>query len=212
MSSFFQYIKNPVYSRDTQPINWKDFFTLLIIYFLVVIQLGVLLFLISLFLNVEHKLNNHTFFEKISFGIILAPVVEELLFRLLLVLNKRNLFIFFSTNLTLAIWFLINGNYIKFCLFALLVLFTLILNFRQNLVVPVLKKHYKLFFYGIAVLFATLHVFNFNGLSVYNVSGALLLVIPQLILGLMLGYIRIRYGLLFGILFHAIINISILLT
>lgn len=57
-------------------------------------------------------------------------------------------------------------------------------------------------FYGVTVLFAALHVFNYPQVS----PVVLPMVLPQLWSGLMLGYIRVRLGLLASILAHVASN------
>lgn len=67
------------------------------------------------------------------------------------------------------------------------------------------KSYFKGIFYLSAVLFALVHISNFESQPMVYLL-APILVLPQLILGLILGYIRVRLGLLWSILLHASYN------
>ena len=212
MEDFIQYIKCPTHSYGFKKINWQEFFLLLGFYIVAVISIGMFLFIVSLFLHVEHKNISLTFYERIIFAVLLAPIIEESLFRLLLVFNKRNLFYFFVMCVGLFITFLVRESYFKLFLFILLSLISIIIYFYFEVIKSFLVKNYRCFFYFIVVLFAVLHLFNFNGINSHNLFVAIILVVPQIILGLILGYLRIKYGIAYSILFHAIVNLSVLLS
>ncbi len=212
MKTFFQFIKTPRYNENFLWISWKDFFSLIAFYFFVVIQIGGLLFLVSLFLKVEHKSIVQTLNEKIVYGIVLAPIVEELLFRILLVFNKKNLLIFLAVDISLVVLFIAKASYIKFSIFIFLIPFLVFAYYKHKSIKSFLIAHYEIYFYSLAILFAMLHMFNFNGITLNNWPVATLLVIPQIVLGTILGYIRVQYGIIYSILFHALVNISILLS
>jgi membrane protease YdiL (CAAX protease family) len=66
------------------------------------------------------------------------------------------------------------------------------------------QRHFRWFYYASALLFAAIHLTNFGS------SGAALtalpLVLPQLALGLLLGYLRVNRGLLTGAALHIVHN------
>lgn len=65
------------------------------------------------------------------------------------------------------------------------------------------QRHYAWFYYGAAGLFAAAHLTNFAG----GTSLAMLpLTLPQFSIGLMLGYVRVRFGLWASVLLHAAHN------
>ena len=70
----------------------------------------------------------------------------------------------------------------------------------------VVARHFGFFFYGSTVLFALTHITNYEPLSTQTLLLAPALVFPQFIVGTMLGYIRVRYGIGYSILFHVVIN------
>ena len=67
------------------------------------------------------------------------------------------------------------------------------------------KKHFKLIFYGFAILFGYVHITNFEcATNVILLSP--ILVLPQIMLGLILGFLRVKIGLIYAILLHALYN------
>lgn len=66
-------------------------------------------------------------------------------------------------------------------------------------------KYYNIVIYVITLVFGVVHFTNYDT----NISGkffALLIVSPQLFIGLVLAFIRIKYGLRYSILTHSIYN------
>ena len=65
-------------------------------------------------------------------------------------------------------------------------------------------SNFKILFWTFTLLFAAVHFTNFS--STVSMYLAPILVLPQLVLGIMLGYIRVGWGTRYSILFHAIHN------
>ncbi|MHA7944058.1 CPBP family intramembrane glutamic endopeptidase [Formosa sp. 3Alg 14/1] len=73
---------------------------------------------------------------------------------------------------------------------------------------PITLFHTKYFiyvFYFFAITFGLIHITNFE-ITRNVLILAPILVGPQIVIGLLLGVIRIQYGLIYSILFHAIYN------
>lgn len=67
------------------------------------------------------------------------------------------------------------------------------------------RKAFKWIFYVFAIVFGYIHITNYHmTTNVLLISP--ILVAPQILLGLFLGMIRVQYGLIYSILFHAIYN------
>ncbi|MEJ2584707.1 MAG: CPBP family intramembrane metalloprotease [Robiginitalea sp.] len=67
------------------------------------------------------------------------------------------------------------------------------------------SRFFKTAFWGFTLLFALVHLSNFPGLrQVWFLAP--LLISPQFCLGIFLGFIRVRCGLLYAMLFHAAYN------
>lgn len=67
------------------------------------------------------------------------------------------------------------------------------------------KKAFRWIFYGFAILFGYVHITNFE-LTTNVLLISPILVAPQILLGLLLGMIRVKLGLIYSILFHAVYN------
>lgn len=77
--------------------------------------------------------------------------------------------------------------------------------FRAPLVSFKKGKQFRIGFYTFAILFGLVHITNYN-LTTNVLLFAPILVLPQLLLGGYLGFIRVRFGLLWSILLHAAYN------
>lgn len=166
LKELLNYLKKPVLQKD---LNKSFLYRFKIFILLLVISISISFFLsivngILTSIGLLHE-NNHlteTLFNdssglKILFlASILAPIIEELIFRAPLVL------------------------------------------FKQEFV-------FKIAFYSITIIFAYIHLFNFeinNNVLLFSP----LLVAPQFIVGLIFGFIRIRFGLLWAIFLHGSYN------
>lgn len=210
MNSFFNYIKNPSYPENFEKINWGRFFLMFWVYLLFGFSLGIIGLLTAKLAGITRLPINFSIYQKIIYAIILAPVLEEMLLRLLLVFTKKNLVIFIVSSTVFSIIFLVRNKQL-FLVFAVLVSLTSILYLYHAKCYNFLKNHYRAFFYLSAIIFGMLHIFNFAGINWHNFIFTPLLVLPQLFVGLILGYIRVQYGFKYGVLFHSMINLSILL-
>lgn len=79
------------------------------------------------------------------------------------------------------------------------------LFFRAPLTLFTGKKTFKIAFYVITVLFGLIHITNYD-MTINVLLLTPILVAPQTILGGYLGFIRVRFGLLWSILLHACYN------
>ena len=82
------------------------------------------------------------------------------------------------------------------------------INNKINLLKTILNywnKFYGWIFYLISIAFGLIHILNFEpSLNIYLLAPVL--VAPQILIGINLGYLRIRFGLIWSILFHAFYN------
>jgi len=67
-------------------------------------------------------------------------------------------------------------------------------------------KNFRFFFYSFATLFALVHLSNYANNSILFFIIAPIIILPQFIGGLALGYIRLRLGFFWGVLQHGIYN------
>ena len=79
------------------------------------------------------------------------------------------------------------------------------LLFRAPITLFQNKKYFKIVFYTFALVFGFIHLSNFE-ITTNVLLLAPILVAPQIILGGYLGFIRVRFGLIWSILLHASYN------
>ena len=165
-------------------------------------------------------------FILIVFGGLIAPALEELIFRLPNRFNALNISI--STALLVAVFGLgsfINGvvkNYVVqqeliavlnlsaklVCALIMGVFLFLMLRKHENQLVETGQKNVVWIFYTYAVLFGFAHILNFQ-ITLNNLVYIVPLTLPQIFGGLFLGYTRINYGIKYSILQHACWNLLV---
>ena len=119
-------------------------------------------------------------------GVILVPLLEEVIFRLPL-RYRRNYLLRWVVYLSSAV----RGKSVA--------------DGHQQ-ARKVWQRHYRWVFYGFAVAFAYVHMSNFGDVSSTMWLVSPFLVAPQLAAGLIIGYIRLRQGFIWGVVFHAMHN------
>ena len=119
------------------------------------------------------------------FAVIVAPLFEEVMFRLILKF-RSNFLILWSIHIGVALH----------------------LGQKRSLLKTARKvwdKFYGWIFYLMTVAFGLMHIMNFEpSLNIYLLAP--ILVAPQILIGINLGYLRVRFGLIWSILFHAFYN------
>ncbi|MBX2915355.1 MAG: CPBP family intramembrane metalloprotease [Cyclobacteriaceae bacterium] len=144
--------------------------------------------------------------------VILGPLYEEILFRLPLNLSKLSI----GVSLGFMFFYLLTGNllsidYQKFDTYFKIVgsifFAGLVTFFFPKKFLDLFKNNFKLVFFIHAVIFALLHLTNFDS---YNSSVILiypLFTLPQLIMAVLIGYTRIEIGFAYCVLLHSLINL-----
>lgn len=144
--------------------------------------------------------------------VIIAPLTEEIIFRLPMRLEKTGI----GLSAGLLFYRLSVENFYEFKVFdpftylkmgLAFIIFLLIAKFFPDRWLNFLKEKYVYVFYGLAVAFALVHLGN---LSPYNNEVLLfypLYTLPQFLMGLFMGYARMHYGFFYGVLIHALINL-----
>ena len=119
------------------------------------------------------------------FAMIMAPLLEEVMFRLILRF-RSNFLILWSIHIGVALH----------------------LGQKRSLLKTARKvwdKFYGWVFYLMTMAFGLMHIMNFEpSLNIYLLAP--ILVAPQILIGINLGYLRVRFGLIWSILFHAFYN------
>ncbi len=79
---------------------------------------------------------------------------------------------------------------------------------KQRLLANFFERKYHWFFYGSAGAFSFLHIFNFYSFGDYWYA-VLMLIMPQLFLGFLLGFVRMRFGFVWSVFLHSAYNSAI---
>ena len=191
----WSFLKNPKEHRDQKSSLTNKLKTCWAIY---LIQLPLLMILMAILSGLEslglweedmhamEQLFKEMDTPRIFFlTVLIAPLFEESLFRLI-IRFKRNFFI--TGYLTIMTHVQSTTNFAR------------------------LKKYkkywdgyYPWIFYSYAVLFGLMHIMNFEpSLTIYLLTP--IIVAPQILIGLNLGYIRIKFGLIWSMIFHSFYN------
>lgn len=166
LNELIQYLINPILVKDKNKsflYRFKVLVYLLLISFIFSFFISTitrLLTLIGVLQDVTHitdsLFDDSNGFKILFFAAILAPLIEELIF--------RGPLVYFSQ-----------------------------------------PRAFKIAFYVIGIIFAYVHIFNFE-ITINVILFSPLLVAPQFFIGLIFGFIRIRFGLIWSIFLHSIYN------
>lgn len=216
------YLKRP----ESQSEQFADVHQLLFLAFFIEI---IYMSFLGMFIDQEqlaHKANDvMATMGPIAFfilGVIVAPLMEELFFRLTLKYSKYAFTgILFALGFT-AFAFIPEGN--KTLTYLLLAVFiigqlgsTLVFHSISRkdqgpeLLKVIHRKYYGWLFYGQAIIFGLVHISNYNLAEMDAWYILPFLVVPQTMLGFILGYSRIKYGFWSNIYLHMVHN-AVLIT
>ena len=145
--------------------------------------------------------------------VILGPLMEELIFRLILVPKRRNIAIFTFVFLFLVL----NKTYYIIKIDWLLLVSLVVSGLLSFLVFNLLKrkpeiettigKRQKIITMVSVVLFGLLHIVNIENLHWELALLYPVYVLPQMILGYVCSVQRLKLGFVWGLLFHSMINL-----
>jgi membrane protease YdiL (CAAX protease family) len=214
MIDFYTFLKNPVWFPQNMKPDPGHFLKLFIFYLIALIPLALLASTIISYFGIVHKQIEMSFVRKLFLVCLIAPIYEEVFFRSLLKFTRLNI-ILFITNLTFFIIYTIvtkKPNYLIFASMCLIVIIVVIISFSAKKISKFISENIKYFFYLTSFAFGMLHAVNFTGSLWALIAFSVALGGPQIIAGLILGYIRIKYGLIYCILFHMFVNSTVLLN
>lgn len=143
--------------------------------------------------------------------IVAAPVFEELLFRSWLSGKAAHILALIAViaGLAGAAFAHASAPLVAAILAAagLIAAFALLVSLNKRPPMRWFARAYPGIFWFAALAFALVHLFNFDAFSDWSSLAVLLpLVLPQFVLGALLGYVRVQIGLWAAILLHAAHN------
>lgn len=190
--NYIQFLKKPNPNPNDQSIKtsdkWKTLLVFIVLDVLFIIPAVFLIYSIDKFIDVD--LDNHAISDLTNqFGIfviilaggIISPLIEEIIFRL--PLNYKRNYIF------KLIGFVLGKTRMK--------------NFWF--------KYYTVFFYLFIVAFGIVHIFNYKDESLTIILLTPILILPQIIGGTIMAFLRMKIGFFWGFLQHAIFNSGLMM-
>lgn len=206
LTDYRRFLRAPTYNRQNLPVRWGEFVTLLLLYLLIGYALNPLFERLADYFQLAHALEDADD-TVVVLGILVIPPVEEVTFQLWLRASRSTLFAVAFLVLFIGLMLLPVSQLGAALLMALsVVILVLTLMGYEEDIERLVARRFGLFFYGSTILFSLMHITNFTPLNAQTLLLAPLLVMPQFIVGTMLGYLRVRYGIGFSILFHVLVN------
>ncbi|MCK4358236.1 MAG: CPBP family intramembrane metalloprotease [Candidatus Cloacimonetes bacterium] len=171
--------------------------------------------------TVPHKplgvLKGYPFIVFLSFSLIIGPLLEELVFRLSLKFNRLNLSIscgaityFFSSpclfnNKDVEIG--INNIYRLLLGFTVFIVFYYLIlnNSIERKLSNFWDRNFKYIFYFSVLSFGMIHITNYE-LSLNHLLFIPIITLPRIILGIIFGFIRTKFGIGWSIVLHVFYN------
>jgi hypothetical protein len=159
-------------------------------------------------LSVPDALNQHIW-AYFLVGVIYAPIMEEVIFRLPLISDPVNISLSISTIVALILHKVFKGI---FPIIVFLMLFCIITQvastYKLNLV-SFWNKNFKYIFYSLSIVFGLVHIGNFKYIDMSQYFMVPVLILPQLILGFILSFTRLYYkkGFLICVFIHCLMNL-----
>lgn len=207
--SIFYYTFHPTVCNTSKPTVW-DMVKIFLVYVVI------LLITTPFLLFIQKKIDFQTISIEKSmifwYLVIIGPIAEEILFRLPLRFSKRNYYILFVTLSAYLAFFIIKTKIVFFVLFLLYFLLLIFIRFFLKKDVHTLYHQYFKYIYWMSILgFGFLHLNNHPTDWYYMILFAPILCFPQLVLGSIVGYLRMRYGFVYGVAFHIANNLPLYL-
>lgn len=228
LSSFYNFLKNPKQDIFKEYLCVNNVIPLISTYY-VVFFCGIIVlipFAELIGLNdMPHKLHELKDMNKwalLLLAVVTQPFLEELMFRLPLKYHKGLLWLM-CTMIGMIIFLLLDGIYpdledgtvqtiriaipTVFITISTLLIYTLYRNEDDiERIKGFVKKYYPHLFYSVAVYFAYVHFFNFETTGNQWIYTPIM-VFPQFLLALFVGYSRLKYGFISAVAIHMINNL-----
>lgn len=158
----------------------------------------------------ETVLNSYTKYEFLAIGVLLGPILEELCFRYPLKISKISLSTFLALFLGV---FLSKWLFPKWPIMFRIELSSVFLIFfylfiRESFLSKINSKYW---YYLCSFLFGIIHLRNQKYIEWYEIILSPIITVPQIAMGFFLGYVRIRFNLMYSIIVHIANNLLVFL-
>lgn len=194
----WDFIRRPSLSQEVSPLNFKNGAILLGSALLLVIPYALILETLDLS-QFDHKMEAMWEDYKwmlVLFAVLLAPIIEEMIFRYHLRMSQQTIFI----SLLLALLLVADMRALIIVFIGYLLFLMYRLRIEKPLPLPFVVYISNSFF-------ALVHLSNFENFDLFTQFYWIpLLIGVQFIIGLLFCFIRVHYGIKFAIIFHALYN------
>ena len=210
----WQFIKRPRLHHlreafQSQPVQILGY--LLLLDFLLMIPLSGFLGVLGIE-NMDHKIEDLTDdpLKLAGLAVVMAPLLEEVVFRLPMKFSYSRMML--ALGIALSILPALIASEATVGIIAGMILFSVFAyHFINQQKSDRLnqqfgswwERYFPIPFWGLTTAFALVHLSNFGDFPMHL---APLLVLPQFVLGAILGYIRTGLGFVYAVLFHALHN------
>ena len=148
-------------------------------------------------------------------GVVILPTIEEIAFRLMMLFKAENL----SLSFAVLVYYIFTKGYFQTYVtdidnfFFIRVTIAIIAGFAMYFIVlrhePKVRKfwelNFKWIYYFSFVLFAWIHIINYD-LTLEILLLMPVLTLPQLIGGIVYGFVRVKYGFVYSCILHGLNN------
>ena len=215
IKDFLLFLKNPQYAyKSDEPLGFgMSTMLYMLVFFVILFISSPLMYLVGVE-NMQHSvdelLDNYPKWVFVLLTVVVAPISEELIFRWHL---RQPLAILYVVAILLcggmayayqeqliAYWSAVIGVVFIISLIILL-LYSIEL---KDAITRFYNRFFPLVFYLTVVVFALAHLGNFSDVDRWYVAPVL--VLPQAMVALFLGYVRVRNNIFWSIYFHAFHN------
>ncbi|TDB58086.1 CPBP family glutamic-type intramembrane protease [Arundinibacter roseus] len=226
---FSEFIKNPLYKPLNRPLVIVLFYSI----FFSIVSLHIYLFFIVIF---QFVIDNYTTITSWNFvennraslndfsnnnfivAIILAPIIEELVFRGFLNFKKINFYISIFLLIGMVPMFMnfkvniyITSIIYITCIFCG-ILISKIENKNIESSILKMKTNYRATVYVSVMIFGFTHITNYENITLNQILFSPITLFPQLLAGFLYSYLRVNYGLIFSITLHSLDNFFVVLV
>lgn len=136
-------------------------------------------------------------------SVILAPIMEELVFRIGITSKRLNFYILLLASLVYLILTIVQNKYI----FSLAISIYPISQYLLYRFFRIDKNYFSISIFFSAVYFGLIHIFNFNHEEMRNIFSYAVMILPLIVFGYTFGKIRVKLGISYAILAHMILNL-----
>ncbi|TRX72449.1 type II CAAX prenyl endopeptidase Rce1 family protein [Carboxylicivirga sp. M1479] len=208
MKELIEFIKTGSYSRESVTI--KGLFKLYLLHIAWCIPLSIP-FIVLKFVDAlpTHAFQNIEDPLKFMFGaVFIAPIVEELIFRWPLVPTRLNISIALSFFLTYGIKYTLGSAY-GYELYLQSIPICILIYLVAPFICIAKQLPFKCLMHFLVIAFGFLHISNFTEVYWWMYLIFPVLTVPQIVLGYVCSFARMKYGVVYSIILHAFNNLVV---